>query len=930
MNLSKILKYQILVLFVVLIFNTAIGQEVSFIIDKSYDNLSWEAFVKKVEANSKLQIYSEDSSLINFKVSIDKEQKLTDALSDILNPLGLKFSIDSNGNIFITNEDAVKLTLPSNFFKIQNDAEKFIEEHRKQNELNSYLSTRKALIRRNITVGNKKNGVGKTVVEIDGFVRFIENGNPIIGASLYFEELQTGTTTNDMGYFTIKLKKGKYSVKVNSIETKEEKYQFDVLSDGRVEIYLEKRVYALNEVVIKSDKEDNIRSTQMGFDKINAKSIKEIPAVMGERDIVKVALLLPGVQTVGEGASGYNVRGSPADQNIFYLNSIPVYNTSHLFGFFSAFTPDAMSSFKLYKSNIPAKYGGRLSSIFDLTTKEGNKKKFSLRGGISPITTSLLVEGPFQEDKSSYLVAVRSTYSDWILGMIDNYEISNSKGTFGDAIANFTLALSPKDKLKLVSYFSKDDISLVSQSDYNYQNVGASLSWDHILKNKHNFQLIYDFSNYTFNEENKQLDWAAYKSDYNLLHNELRAQFTIRPNEKHNISVGLNGILYNLDRGKHLPLSDSSSVVPVYLGQEKGIESGIYIDEEWNINPVFAINGGIRLNYYTYLGPQDVYNYIPNQPYLVENIIDTTHYGNNQQINSHINPDFRLAAKYIINPNLSVKASFSQIHQYIFMLSNTIAMSPTDKWKLSDKYIEPMKGTQYSVGVFSNFFKNSIELSVEAYYKQVANLVEYKDGADLLVTKVVETEILQGNLDAYGIEFMLKKPSGKLNGWLNYTYSSSSVLVRGEDEITSINFGNKYPANYDKPHAFNLVMNYKLSRRLSFSGNVVYSTGRPITYPTAIFYQDGAQITYYSGRNEYRLPDYFRLDLAVNLEGNLKKNKLFHGSWSLSVYNVTGRRNAYSVYFKTENGSIKGYKLSIFGAPIVSLTYNFKLGNYDD
>jgi outer membrane receptor for ferric coprogen and ferric-rhodotorulic acid len=330
------------------------------------------------------------------------------------------------------------------------------------------------------------------------------------------------------------------------------------------------------------------------------------------------------------------------------------------------------------------------------------------------------------------------------------------------------------------------------------------------------------------------------------------------------------------------------------------------------------------------LGPQDVYEYIPDSPLIRENIIDTTHYTNNQKIKSYTNPDFRLAAKYIINPNLSLKASFSQLHQYIFMLSNSIALSPTDKWKLSDKHIKPMKGTQYSLGVFSNFLKGKLELSIEAYYKQVAKLVEYKDGADLLVTKIVETEILQGDLDAYGIEFMLKKSTGRFNGWFNYTYSSSNVLVKGDDEFTSINFGKKYPANYDKPHALNLVMNYKLSRRLSISGNVVYATGRPITYPTAIYFQDGTQITNYSSRNEYRLPDYFRMDLAVNLEGNLRKHKLIHGSWSLSVYNVTGRRNAYSVYFKTEGGSIKGYKLSIFGAPVVSLTYNFKLGNYAD
>ncbi len=904
------------------------GEEV--IIDKSYNNLLWDDFTKEVQNNLGLNFYFEDSALLKLRVKVERNTELKQLLEQNLSPLKLSFVID-NKNVFITKGSPVKTELPPDFFETSTlTPDDLFDESKKQKDIHEYLSTRKALLTRNIVVGNRKDGAGKDIVTVDGFVKQTEDGLPIIGASLYFEELETGTTTNEIGYFSISMKKGKYSLNANSIESKEEKYQLEVLSDGRIELFLDRKVYALDEVIIRSDKEDNVRGTQMGFDKISAKSIKEIPAIMGERDIIKVALLLPGVQSVGEGASGYNVRGSPADQNVFYLNNVPIYNTSHLFGFFSAFTPDAISDFKLYKSNIPAKYGGRLSSIFDITAKEGNKKQFSLRGGISPITGSFMVEGPFAKDKSSYLIAVRSTYSDWVLKMIDNYEIQNSKASFADAITNFSISLNPNNQIKLLTYFSYDDISLVSQTDYGYQNMGASIGWDHIIRNKHNLQLTYSFSNYGFYEENSQIEWAAYKNNYNLQHNEIRANIILRPNEKHSISFGANTILYNLDRGDYVPLNDASDVIPVYLGKERGVEGGIYIDEEWTVTPVFSLSGGFRFNYYSYLGPQEVYDYIPGAPLEIENITDTIIYGNNEPIKTYTNPDFRLAAKYIINPNLSVKASFSQLHQYIFMLSNTIAMSPTDKWKLSDKHIEPMRGQQYSVGVFTNLFRGKLEFSAEAYYKKVKNLVEYKDGANLIVSEVVETEVLQGDLDAYGLELMIKKPYGRLNGWLNYTYSSSTVLVKGNDDLTSINFGNPYPANYDKPHAINLVLNYRLSRRLSFSSNVVYSTGRPITYPTSIFYQDGVPITYYSGRNEYRLPDYFRIDLAVNLEGNLKKNKLIHGSWSFSVYNVTGRKNAYSVYFKSEEGKIKGYKLSIFGAPIVSLSYNFKLGNYDN
>ncbi len=910
--------------------SSILAQSDEVYIDKSYNNLEWVDFVNKVENNFHIKFYYEDSVLNSLRVNINNDLLLKQVLWENLRPLKLSFVFE-NENIFINKGTAVSTELPKGFFDVSlRGADDILDDRSKESNIQEYLSTRKALLSRNIVVGNRKDGAGKETVIIDGFIKNTEDGLPIIGASLYFEETETGTTTNERGYFSISLKKGKYSLNVNSIESKEEKYQLEVLSDGRIEIFLDRKIYALDEVIIRSDMEDNIRGTQMGFDKISAKSIKEIPSIMGERDIVKVALLLPGVQSVGEGASGYNVRGSPADQNIFYLNNIPVYNTSHLFGFFSAFTPDAISDFKLYKSNIPAKYGGRLSSIFDITAKEGNKKKFSLRGGISPITGSLMVEGPFAKDKSSYLIAVRSTYSDWVLNLIDNYEIQNSNAQFADAITNFSIALNPNNQIKILTYYSYDDISLISQTDYGYENIGASIGWDHIIRNKHNLQLTYSFSNYSFNEENNQIEWAAYKNNYNLQHNEVRANITLRPNEKHSISFGFNSILYNLDNGDHLPLNELSEVIPVYMGTEKGIEGGIYVDEEWTVTPVFSISGGFRLNYYSYLGPQDVYEYINGAPLEIESIIDTVHYANNESITTSINPDFRIAAKYILSPQFSVKASFSQLHQYIFMLSNTIAMSPTDKWKLSDSHIKPMRGQQYSVGIFTNFFKGKLEFSAEAYYKKVENLVEYKDGANLVVTQAVETEVLQGDLDAYGLELMIKKPFGRLNGWINYTYSSSSVLVKGDDEFTSINFGKSYPANYDKPHALNLVLNYKLSRRLSFSSNVVYSTGRPITYPTSIFYQDGIPNTYYSSRNEYRLPDYFRLDLSVNLEGNLKKNKIIHGSWSFSVYNVTGRNNAYSVYFKSENGVINGYKLSIFGSPILSLSYNFKLGNYDN
>jgi len=911
--------------------NQLFGQTENILVGSEFDQLPWNDFVSHLEETSSIRIFYDLDSIPDFVVQVSSDSStLEDVFDQNLEPLSLSATFDKNGNIFITRSKPLQTSFPPGFFDaMDSDIQDVLLPESITDTNKKFLATHKEYVTKTLVVGTKKKGVGKKTATVSGFVKRSEDGLPIIGATLFIEELKTGTSTNASGYYSLRLNTGKYTLIVSSVDSEEGKYELELLSDGQINLELEKKIIALREVVITSETEDNVRSTQMGYEKLSAKNIKEIPTVMGERDIIKVALLLPGVQSVGEGAAGYNVRGSPADQNVFYMNNIPVYNVSHLMGFFTAFTPAAIDEFTLYKSNIPAKYGGRLSSIFDIKAKEGNKKQFSLRGGISPITGSLMVEGPFAEDKSSYMIAVRSTYSNWVLKLIDNYDIQNSKAYFADAVANFSIALNPKNQLKILTYFSYDDISLASDTRFDYQNQGASVGWDHVINNKHNFELTFVYAKYAFNEENEELKLAAYKQNYSLNHNEVRANFILRPNNNHQITVGLNSTLYLLDRGDHLPLNDESLTKPVYLGDEKGIETGFYVDEEWSISPLFSVSGGFRYNIYAYLGPQTVYNYQDGQPMEPENISDTVHYGNNEIVQSYSAPDFRLAAKYIITPNLSVKGSFNQMHQYIFMLSNTIALAPTDKWKLADSHIKPMRGQQYAVGLFSNFAKGRLEFSVEAYYKKVNNLVEYKDGADLIVNELIETDVLQGDLDAYGIEFMLRKPYGRFNGWINYTYSSSSVLVTGSTPSEMINFGNSYPTNYDKPHALNLVMNYKFSRRLSVSSNVVYATGRPVTYPTAIYFQDGVQIIHYSARNEFRIPDYFRVDFSVNLEGNLKKKKAFHGSWNFSVYNLTGRKNAYSVYFKSEEGKINGYKLSIFGSPIISLTYNFKLGNYE-
>lgn len=896
-------------------------------IDRSYNGLRLTEFISKAEQQMGVHFYYNKDSLPSMNVSVNSDSlPLVQVLRSNLKPHHMFVFIDKRGNVFLTKETQIKTELPVTFFSSQQPST-WSSDTVPANE--NYLKTKNEIGVKKLVVGTKSKGAYKEDAVMSGYITGGSKNTKVLGATLYFEELKSGTVTDANGFYSVQMKKGRYTLVIKSLEFEEKKFHLEVYSDAQVNFSLEEKISALKEVVIVAEGSNNLKTTAMGYEKITAKSVKNIPKMMGENDLVKTTLLLPGVQSVGEGTAGFNVRGGSADQNVFYLNQIPVYNTSHLMGFFSAFTPNAISELTLYKGTFPAQFGGHLSSVFDITAREGNNKKFSAEGGISPVSANLLAEGPISKNKSSYLVGVRSTYSDWALKLVNVDAIRNSRARFRDGIANLTFGLNDKNRLHAVGYYSKDHIILASLTDYDYENAGGAVKWNRFIKQKHNFELSAIYSTFSYNERNSSSVEKGYKTNYALDHLEGRTNLSIVPNGNHHINVGANSILYKLDQGNYGPLNDLSQVIPVRLRKEEGLESSVFINEEWKASAIFSMNVGLRYNFYTFLGPHDSYVYKDNEAKKLDNILDTVFYPKNKKVKSYSAPDLRISAKYAINEFMSVKASYNQAHQYIFMLSNTIAISPTDKWKLVDEHIKPMKAEQFSLAYFTEF-KKLYEFSVEGYYKNVYNLVEYKDGANLLVNKVPETDVLQGDLNAYGAECMLKKVSGRLNGWVSYTYSRAIVSVNSQNPDERINFGNSYPANYDKPHALNFVANYKFSHRLSVSSNIVYATGRPITYPAAVYYQNGIPIVHYSARNEFRIPDYFRIDLSLNIEGNLKSKKFKHSSWNISVYNLLGRDNPYSIYFKQENVFIKGYQLSIFGSPIFSVTYNFKLGSYEN
>jgi hypothetical protein len=776
-----------------------------------------------------------------------------------------------------------------------------------------------------ITIGKaSQRYIGKKAT-LSGIIREQETNDPLVGATVYVKNLDLGVVTNFSGSYSLTLPKGRHQISFQSLGKETKEKNLLVYSDGKFDIELRDKITQLKGVVIKADRNSNVASTRMGMEKLTMTDMKEIPTVMGEADVMKVAILLPGVQTVGEAASGFNVRGGNIDQNLVLYNDAPVFNTSHLFGFFSAFNPDVLKEFELYKSGIPAQYGGRLSSVFDVKTKNGNKKEFAGNIGISPVTGKLMIETPLIVDESSLIVGGRSTYSNWILKRINDPDISSSEARFYDITAKLDLKINDKNYLDFSVYNSGDWFNLASDTTFEYHNTASTLNWKRNINDKTNLStsLIYSNYNYTVSSDLKPLEAFTQTYELNLLKG--KADVLYYPTFNHSVKFGFQTNLYKLDPGTKKPLGSESIVVSQSIAEEKAQESAIYIGDKYRVNSRLSVYAGLRFSFYSYLGPSVVYQYDEMAPkQFPSTVIDSNRYSNNDFVKNYGGPELRFYSRYMITDLFSVKIGYNRMRQYLHMLTNTTSMSPTDIWKLSDPHIKPQYGDQYSVGFYKNFRYADIETSIEGYYKDVNNLLDFKGGADINMNPDIETEVLAGKGKAYGVECLIKKKQGKLTGWISYTYSRSFLKVDSEFESEKINNGDFFPTNFDKPHDLTVVSNYKFNRRLSISSNWTYSTGRPITYPVASYRLGSLKLLEYSDRNQYRIPDYFRWDISVKLEGNLKRNKLVHSSWIFSVYNLTGRDNVYSIFFNTYGGDMHGYKMSIFAQPIPTLTLNFR------
>jgi CarboxypepD_reg-like domain/TonB-dependent Receptor Plug Domain len=894
------------------------------LIDVDFKQAGIVQIINDLKLKTNYRVFYDPSQFDNLKVTLNLIQKPLDVVLD-------KVFENSAYHYVITEQQEVIITRN---FKINTDLSDFFSNNPaiitpgapiidytvnvEQKKIADATSDNKIYI---LGIPGNSNRQGK--VTLTGYLRNAGSGDAIAGASIYEAVSHTSVLTDQSGHYSISLPRGRHTLLIKSATTKDTRRQIELYSNGELNIDILKPVISLKEVNVSAAKVANVQSTQLGAVRIDIKSIKRVPVVFGEADILKVVLTLPGVQNVGEASTGFNVRGGSTDQNLILLNDATIYNPSHFFGFFSAFDADVIKDVELYKSSIPEKFGGRLSSVLDITEREGNLKKFTGSAGIGLLTSRFSIEGPLDTGKTSFLFGGRTTYANWLLKAFPS-TYQNSKASFYDLNLNITHHINANNTLYLTTYFSQDGFTLNGDTTYKYGNRNASLKWKHNFSDKLYSEVIGGYDYYQYNTASKANIIDAYTFNFNISQINFKTNFTYYLNPKHTLSFGLNSIKYKIDPGNNMPLGAASLLTPQTIQTEQALESALYLGDKYDITQKLSVSAGLRYSVYNYLGPQTVNQYVSGVPKTTSSLIKSISYGSGSFINTYSGPEVRLSARFLVDNDLSVKAGYNTLRQYIHLLSNTTAISPTDIYKLSDPNIKPQFGDQVSLGIYKNLNSNGIETSVETYYKRLDNYLDYRSGATLILNPHIETDVLPTKGKAYGVEFLVKKTTGMLTGWMSYTYSRTFLIQNNPNVGPLINNGAFYPADYDKPNNFNFVGNYRLTERFNLSLTTVYSTGRPITYPIAEYYLGGSQRVLYSERNQYRIPDYFRTDFSMNIDGDHLVHQRFHTSWNIGVYNLTGSNNAYSTFFTQEGGVIKSYKLSIFATPIPFVNFNIR------
>jgi hypothetical protein len=896
-----------------IIFPVASSQE-KYAIDWDFTGQSFEAFVLKTESKYPVKFFYNEDWVKNLTLGNYGERRM---LNEILDTLftgnSIYYYTTTSGNIILTKNFSIK-TLEE---KVTDDRS-YIPgfDYPEKGEVKS--STGNLVV--DIGYPADRNKPGN--VTFSGIITNRDTRETIAGVTVYVPKLSTGTISNAYGFYKISLPRGSYTVKFTFIGMKEKTIDLNLYGSGELNPEMTGVLIPLKEAVITAEKDITLQRPEVGVEKINITSFRLMPTSMGESDITKSVLLIPGVNSVGEGSAGFNVRGGSADQNLILLYGAPVYNSSHFFGFFSAINPDIIKDVTLYKGGIPGRYGGRLSSVLDIIPRDGNRREFKGNTGISPVTAHFVVEGPVREDTVYYLIAGRTTYSNWILGLIENPALRNSRVSFYDLNARIAYDINKFNKVDFSAYYSNDSFRLNSDTTYKYRNNIAALRWRHYFNSRFFSAITLNKSFYKYDISSLRVAQEAFILTHSINSTGLKADFNLFTG-RHEINFGTDLTRYNVMPGKYLPAGDSSIVIPNSIERQRALETSFYLEDKYIVTPYLSVNAGLRFTSFFALGPQTVYIYDSSYPRSISSVTDTVTFNRRNNYKTYAGPEIRLSANFRLNNNSSIKLNYNNTNQYLHLLTNTTSISPSDTWKLSDYHLKPQSCEQFAAGYYRMLNKNKIEASAEIYYKKIDNMIDFKGGTDLIMNEYIERDLINVYGKAFGVELMFRKPEGRIRWSVSYTYSRVLIRSKGSFSEELINSGKWFPANFDKPHDLIITFNYLYSRRVSFSANYNFSSGRPVTYPVSSYTIGDIVLTHYSERNKYRLPDYSRLDLSVKVSGDLKSKRIAHPYWIFSIYNVTGRQNVYSVYFKNVRNTVRGYYLSVFGRAIPSISFNF-------
>ncbi len=903
-------------LFMIAVFLTfpgVIDAQEKHVLTENYSNLTFPEFASRAEKTLGVKFFYRQDWVSTIRLKDYPQCNTLECLLDnLFKNTNLHYLIEDSGNIVITMNFEIKVVGMTD--KGNNKFLAPSESYSSQEDLQAGNKV--------VAIGNpaEKNNPGS--VTISGYIRNRDTGEPVPGVTVVDIKQSSGTISNEFGFYSLRLPRGIHTLRFTFVGMEEKNINLNLFSKGNLDVEMKSVLIPLREAIVSAQKNITLQRFEVGAEKININTFRIAPTTMGEPDIIKNILLVPGVQSVGEGSAGFNVRGGSADQNLVLLYGAPVYNTSHFFGFFSAVNSDIIKDVTLYKGGIPARYGGRLSSVLDIGTEDGDRNEFKGNAGISPVTTHLKVEGPVKKDTLTYLFTARTTYSNYLLRLIDNPFIGNSRASFWDINGKITYYAGRNNRIDFSSYLSHDDFRFRSDTTYTYNNSILAVNWRHFFSNRFLSTFSVNNSSYSYDITETIFSPEAFSLRHRINSTSAKADFNWFAGN-HELNFGMDVTDYIDDPGRMKPVGDSSLVVSHALERQKGIEGALYIDDKFILADYLSVNLGLRISSFLALGPATVMLYDPGYSKSIPTITDTLLYKKGSIIRYYGGPELRISFNFRISEKNSIKLNYNKTRQYLHLLSNTSSISPTDTWNLSGFYLKPQTGDQVAIGYYNVSSGNRFETSAELYYKGIRNIVDFKGGSSLVMNDNIEKDLVFARGKAYGLELVFRKTEGKLRYSLAYTFSRTFIRSTGKFREDMINEGKWVPANFDKPNDLIASLSYFFSRRLSFTANYIRSSGRPVTYPVATYIMYDDPLIHYSERNRYRLPDYSRLDVSLRINSSLLAHKLTHPNWTFSVYNLLGRENVYSVFFRKEGDMFTGYKLSVFGSAIPTISYSF-------